>query len=153
MATATPTKETTTKTTKADGTTTVKTEAATVTVKPAAKKKTSVVVATKPFGGFVEFLRERAVVGLAVAFVLGTQIQTVVKQLIASFIDPMFQLLFSGNKALSNRTFTLHFDGRFANFGWGALVYTFIDFIFVAFAIYAVIKFFQLDKLDKKPAK
>jgi large conductance mechanosensitive channel protein len=155
MATAT-TKKTTTKTTKAaDAETTVKTDGATVTVKQPTgkKKKTTVEVATRPVGGFIEFLRERAVVGLAVAFVLGTQIQTVVKQLISSFIDPMFQLLFSGNKALSNRTFTLHFESRYANFGWGALMYTLIDFLFVAFAVYAVIKLFQLDKLDKKPAK
>lgn len=110
------------------------------------------VVPPNPVGGFVEFLRERAVVGLAVGFVLGTQVQTVVKQLISSFVDPMFQLLFSGNKALSNRTFTLHFDGRHANFGWGAVVYALLDFMFVAFAIYAVIKLFQLDKLDKKKA-
>jgi large-conductance mechanosensitive channel len=114
------------------------------------RAKVAVAVSTRPAAGFVEFLRERAVVGLAVAFVLGTQVQTVVKQLISSFVDPLFQLLFPGNKALSNRTFTLHFDSRHANFGWGALAYTFIDFIFVAFAVYAVIKLFQLDKLDKK---
>jgi len=156
MPTATTTKKTTTKTAKAaDAATTVKTNDATVTVKQPtnSKKRTTVVVATRPAAGFIEFLRERAVVGLAVAFVLGTQIQTVVKQLISSFIDPMFQLLFSGNKALSNRTFTLHFEGHYANFGWGALAYTLIDFLFVAFTIYAVIKLFQLDKLDKKPAK
>jgi large conductance mechanosensitive channel protein len=144
---------TTKKTTKAGTATTVKTADANVTVKPAKSgKKSTVVVATRPAAGFIEFLRERAVVGLAVAFVLGTQVQTVVKQLISSFVDPLFQLLFSGDKTLSTRTFTLHFDGRHANFGWGALAYTFIDFIFVAFAIYAVIKLFQLDKLDKKPA-
>lgn len=104
----------------------------------------------RPVSGFVEFLRERAVVGLAVGFVLGTQIQTVVKQFISSFVDPLFQLLFAGNKALSLRTFTLHFDGRHANFGWGAVVYALLDFLFVAATIYAVIKIFQLDKLDKK---
>jgi large conductance mechanosensitive channel protein len=142
-------------TTKQAKTTTVKTADADVTIKQSTtgKKKTTVEVATHPAAGFIEFLRERAVVGLAVAFVLGTQVQTVVKQLISSFVDPLFQLLFSGNKTLSTRTFTLHFDGRHANFGWGALAYTFIDFIFVAFAIYVVIRIFQLDKLDKKPAK
>jgi large-conductance mechanosensitive channel len=107
-------------------------------------------VVSRPVSGFTEFLRERAVVGLAVGFVLGTQVQTVVKQFISSFVDPLFQLLFSGNKALSSRTFTLHFDGRHANFGWGAVVYALLDFIFVAATIYAVIKIFQLDKLDKK---
>lgn len=155
MATATATKKTTKTVNTADAATTVKTNDATVTVKQPNnnKKKTTVEVATRPAAGFIEFLRERAVVGLAVAFVLGTQVQTVVKQLISSFVDPLFQLLFSGNKTLSTRTFTLHFNGHYANFGWGALAYTLIDFLFVAFAIYAVIKLFQLDKLDKKPAK
>lgn len=155
MATATPTKKTTKTANTAGAATTVKTDDATVTVKQptSSKKRTTVVVATRPAAGFIEFLRERAVVGLAVAFVLGTQIQTVVKQLISTFIDPLFQLLFPGNKTLSTRTFTLHFSNRAANFGWGALAYTLIDFFFVAFTIYAVIKLFQLDKLDKKPAK
>lgn len=149
MADATQTKKTTEKAAE----TTLKTADADVTIKQSAgsgKKKTTVVVAARPLGGFVQFLRERAVVGLAVAFVLGTQIQTVVKQLIASFVNPLFQLLFPGNKALSNRTFTLHFNGRHADFGWGALAFALIDFLFIAFAIYAVIKMFQLDKLDKK---
>lgn len=133
------TKESDTKTADSKSTTTKRSPRSRVTA-----------AATRPASGFVEFLRERAVVGLAVGFVLGTQIQTVVKQLISSFINPAFQLLFSGNKALSDRTFTLHFNNRHANFGWGALAYAIIDFLFVAFSIYFVIKFFRLDKLDKK---
>lgn len=104
---------------------------------------------TQPVGGFTDFLREKAIVGLAVGFVLGTQVQTVVKQLISSFIDPLFQLLLPGEKTLSSRTFTLHFNGRHADFGWGAIVYALLDFLFIAAAIYAIIKIFQLDKLDK----
>jgi len=146
-------------TAKQSGKTTKKTESkgsATETIevkgKPRSKVSVLVVPATHPAAGFVEFLRERAVVGLAVGFVLGTQIQVVVKQLISSFIDPLFQLLFPGNQTLSDRTFTLHFNSRHANFGWGALAYAIIDFLFVAFSIYFVIKFFRLDKLDKKKA-
>jgi large-conductance mechanosensitive channel len=105
---------------------------------------------TNSLSGFVDFLREHAIVGLAVGFVLATQIQAVVKQLIASFIDPLFQLLLAGNKTLSQRTFTLHFNGHSAQFGWGAVVYALIDFIFVAVTIYAIIRIFNLDKLDKK---
>jgi large-conductance mechanosensitive channel len=103
----------------------------------------------KPVSGFVEFIREHAIVGLAIGFVLGTQVQAVVKQIISSFIDPLFVLIFPGNKTLSARTFTLHLDGRSANFGWGAVVFALIDFIFIAFAVYAIIKLFKLDKLDK----
>jgi large-conductance mechanosensitive channel len=100
--------------------------------------------------GFVNFLRENGITGLAVGFVVGTQVQGLVKQLIASFIDPLSVLLFG--KALSSRTFTLHFDHKSADFGWGAFVYMLIDFLFVLIVIYAIIKFFKLDKLDKPKA-
>jgi large-conductance mechanosensitive channel len=107
-----------------------------------------------PVSGFVDFLREHAVVGLAIGFVIGLQVQTLVKQLVASFIDPLFQLLFG--KALSQRTFTLHWHSQAANFGWGAFVYGVLDFLFVLATVYATVKLLKLDKLDqpkKKPKK
>ncbi|HEY5441972.1 MAG TPA: MscL family protein [Candidatus Saccharimonadales bacterium] len=104
-----------------------------------------------PVSGFVDFLREHAVVGLAIGFVIGTQVQTLVKQLVSSFIDPLFQLLFG--HALSQQTSTLHWHGRAASFGWGAFVYGVLDFIFVLAAVYAIIKFLNLDELDKPKKK
>ena len=101
----------------------------------------------QPVHGFVEFLRERAIVGLAVGFVVATQVQGVVKQLIGSFLDPLSKLLFGSQ--LSSQTFTWHFRGRAADFGWGQFVYTLIDFFVVVVTIYALIKLFKLDKLDK----
>lgn len=98
--------------------------------------------------GFINFLREHTVVTLAVGFAIATQAQALIKQLITSFIDPLFGLLFNGGK-LSNKTFTLHFHGRAQQFGWGIFVYTLIDFLFVLAAIYAIIKLFNLDKLEK----
>lgn len=102
-----------------------------------------------PVAGFVTFLRERAVVGLAIGFVIGTQAQAVVKQLIDSLINPLFGLVVPG-KTLKDLSFTLHLGSRSAPLGWGALVYTLLDFLFILAVIYAVIKLFQLDKLDKK---
>ncbi len=102
----------------------------------------------EPIEGFVGFLKEYAVVGLAVGFAVGSQAQLVVKQILATFIDPLFQLLFG--KALSTRIFTLHFRSHAANFGWGALTYSVLDFVFVLAAIYVIIKFFKLDKLKKE---
>ncbi len=105
---------------------------------------------TQPVGGFVLFLREHAIVGLAIGIVIGTQVQAVVKQFTDSFINPLFQLLFSGNKTLASRTFTLHFAGRHANFGWGAGAYALLDFFFVLAVLYALIKLTKLDKIDLK---
>ncbi len=98
-------------------------------------------------GGFVAFLRENAVVGLAVAFAIGSQAQSLVKTVVASFIDPTFTLLFG--ESLSKRTFTLHFHHHVAHFGWGGFVYGLLDFLFVLATIYAIVKFLNLDKLDK----
>lgn len=110
--------------------------------------KVSIIVAPdEVVHGFVGFLREHAIVGLAVGFVIATQVQALVKQLISSFIDPLFTLFFG--ESLSKRTFTLHFHGHAANFGWGGFVYYLLDFLFVLAAIYAIIKLFKLDKLDK----
>ena len=100
--------------------------------------------------GFVTFLRERAVVGLAVGFAIGSQAQVVVKQFISSFVDPLFKLLIPGDQVLSARSWTIHLDGRTATFGWGAMVYTIIDFLFILFMIYLVIHLLRLDQLDKK---
>lgn len=111
-----------------------------------------VVEEINPVGGFVNFLREHSVVSLAVGFAIATQAQAVVKQLITSFIDPMYGLLFNGQK-LSAKTSTLHFHGRAQQFGWGVFAYTLIDFIFVLAVIYLLIKLFNLDKLDKPKDK
>jgi large-conductance mechanosensitive channel len=106
-----------------------------------------VVQEVNPVGGFLEFLRAHAVVTLAVGFAIATQAQTLIKQLIASFIDPLYGLLFS--QKLSAKALTLHFHGRTQAFGWGAFVYAFVDFLFVLAAIYAIVKLLNLDKLEQ----
>ena len=113
------------------------------------EKNTSKFSGTQPktFSGFIGFIRENAVVGLAVGFVIGAQVQSVVKQLIASFVDPLFQLLFG--KALSQRTAVFHLNGHTADFAWGSFAYVLIDFLFVLLAVYLIIKILKLDKLDK----
>ncbi len=102
-------------------------------------------------GGFKTFLREHAVVALAIGFVVATQIQALARQLIASFIDPAFKLLF-GEK-LSLKTFTLHFHGRAANFGWGSFVYALIDVFFVLITIYIAVRIFRLEELENPKKK
>jgi large-conductance mechanosensitive channel len=118
------------------------------------KPKVSVIVgnSTDEFvGGFVDFLREHAVVGLAIGFIIGVQAQTLIKQLVDGFINPAFTLLFG--QALSQRTFTLHWHERAANFGWGAFVYGLLNFVFVLATIYAIFRYFKLDRLEKPEKK
>lgn len=100
-----------------------------------------------PIGGFVDFLREHTVVSLAIGFAIATQAQAVIKQLIASFLDPLYGLLFA--QKLSDKVVVLHFRDRAQAFAWGSFVNTFIDFLFVLAAIYLLLKLLKLDKLDK----
>ncbi len=117
--------------------------------------KPHIIVSTpEPVSGFKTFLREHAVVALAIGFVVATQIQALAKQLIASFIDPAFKLLF-GEK-LSQRTATMHFHGRTADFGWGSFIYALLDVLFVLITIYVAVRIFKLEDLgtpDKKKKK
>ena len=115
--------------------------------KPKPKVARKVAQEVNPVGGFADFLREYTVVTLAIGFVVAQQVQALVKQLVAAFIDPLSKLLFG--TALSDRTFTLHFHDRAANFAWGNFIYGVINFIFVLVVIYLIIKIFQLDKLNK----
>lgn len=114
------------------------------------EKKAEVMVAIKPIHGFIEFLREQSVVGLAIGLVLGTQAKALVDQLMASFINPLVGLLLPGNGTLKDKAVTLHWHGKVAIFGWGAFVVGLLTFVIVAAVVYFVFKGLKLDKLDKQ---
>lgn len=104
----------------------------------------------KQIHGFVDFLREQSVVGLAIGLVLGTQAKALVDQLIASFINPLVGLLLPGQGTLKDKVFTLHIAHKTGTFGWGAFVVSILTFLVVAAVVYFVFKGLKLDKLDKK---
>lgn len=104
---------------------------------------------TKQVQGFVDFLREQSVVGLAIGLVLGTQAKVLVDQLVLSFLNPLTGLLLPGEGTLKQKTFEMTFNGKSAQFGWGAFVSSFLTFILVAAIVYYVFKGLRLDKLDK----
>lgn len=99
-------------------------------------------VVRRQVGGFVHFMREKAVVGLAVGFIVGQQAQGLIKQLVDSFINPWLNIIV-GSKLQERKAYIG--DEPFA---WGKFMYVFINFLFVLLAIYIIIKFFKLDKLD-----
>lgn len=112
------------------------------------KPKPVIVAGTEDVAtGFVDFLRKNGVVALSVGFVIATQVQVLSKQLISSFIDPLFTLIF-GTK-LSQRQFTVTFHSHTATFYMGAFIYALINFLFVVLMLYLIIRIFSLDKLDK----
>ncbi len=100
--------------------------------------------------GFVDFLREQSVVGLAIGLVLGTQAKALVDQMIASFINPLVGLLLPGGGTLKDKAFAVSWNGKTAVFGWGAFVLAILTFVIVAAVVYFAFKGLKLDRLDKK---
>lgn len=104
-----------------------------------------------PVTGFVQFLRDHAVVGLAIGFIVGQQANTLVKQFVSAFVDPSFKLIFG--QALTERTLTLHRHEQPVIFPWGSFAYGVLSFVFVVVAIYITVKIFRLTKLEKPEDK
>ena len=100
-----------------------------------------------PLEGFTGFLREYAIIGLSIGFIIGNQMSSLVKVIVASFIVPLTQLFFG--KKLDTRTFFLQYHDHFATFNWGSVAEALIQLIFLLIFIYIAVKWFNLDKLNK----
>lgn len=96
--------------------------------------------------GFVSFIREQGVIGLAIGFILGGAVSKVVSSLVADVINPIIGFLIGGAGTLAEKQFLI---GETV-FKWGNFVATIIDFIIIAAVVYFGFKMLGLDKLDKK---
>lgn len=125
---------------------------AAATARGRAHREVAATARARHFGGFMDFVREQGVVGLAVGLVLGTQVKALVDQMVASFINPLLGLILPGKGTLAQKTFSLSWGDKTADFGYGAFIAVLISFLTVAAIIYMVVKGLKLDKLDKKKA-
>ena len=103
----------------------------------AAKEKKVVSAAIKDthMGGFINFIREQGVVGLAVGLAIGTAAGDTVKKLVTAFIDPLVQLIVGSQKGLQAASFTVEFAGRKGEFMYGAFISSLITLLAVAFVV------------------
>jgi large conductance mechanosensitive channel len=95
--------------------------------------------------GFIDFIRERGVVGLAVGFILGGAVAKMVTALVTDLINPLIGILIGGLN-LKNA----YIMAGTAKIAWGDFVSVLIDFLIVTFVVYFGVKWLRLDKLDKK---
>lgn len=94
--------------------------------------------------GFIEFIREQGVVGLAIGFILGASVKDVVTSIVDDIVNPVIGLLLGGTEALAQQTISI----GSAEIAWGNFVTTLLDFVIIAAIIYFVFKGLGLDKLD-----
>ena len=114
------------------------------------KKIVSAAIKDTHMSGFIDFIREQGVVGLAVGLAIGTAAGDTVKKLVTAFVDPLVQLIVGSQQGLQSASFTVEIAGRKGEFLYGAFVSSLITLIAVAFVVYAIVHFLKLDKLDKK---
>ncbi len=96
--------------------------------------------------GFIDFIREQGVVGLAVGFILGGAVSKVVTALITDVVNPILGLALGATKGL--KTASIHLGS--AEILYGDLISVVIDFLVVALVVYYGVKIIGVDKLDKK---
>ncbi len=106
-------------------------------------------------GGFLNFIREKGVVGLAVGLAIGTAATGVVTQIVGAVITPTVSLFLSlfgldGLKSLNYVAKRAADGSPLVTYAIGDLVDALIKFLAVALVIYLVVMGLKLDKLDKK---
>jgi large-conductance mechanosensitive channel len=88
--------------------------------------------------GFIDFIRERGVVGLAVGLAIGTAATGLVNQIVNAVIVP-FVNLFLGANGLAGWKVTVHLGRNESVFLLGSLADALIKFIAIAAVIYFVV--------------
>lgn len=96
--------------------------------------------------GFIEFIRKKGVVGLAIGFILGGAVSKVVSALVTDIVNPIIGILLGKTGSLANAAITV---GP-AKILWGNFISVLIDFLIIALVVYFGFKALKLDKLDKK---
>jgi len=106
----------------------------------------------KQLSGFMVFVREQGVVGLAVGLTIGTAVTVFVKSIVDGIVNPIIGSLLPGNTNLANKFICLdEVNGVCTNkLNWGLVVSNFISFMAIAFIVYFSVKLLKLDKIDKK---
>ena len=96
--------------------------------------------------GFIDFIREKGVVGLAVGFILGGAVSKVVAALVSDIINPFLGVILG----LAGDLKTASFKMGSVEVLYGDFITVIIDFLVVALVVYLGVKWLGVDKLDKK---
>lgn len=96
--------------------------------------------------GFIDFIREQGVVGLAVGFILGGAVSKLVSAIVTDLVNPLISMALGSVGGLKTASVNL----GSATILYGDLISVLIDFIVIALVVYFGVKLLRLDTLDKK---
>lgn len=98
--------------------------------------------------GFIDFIREQGVIGLAIGFILGGAVSKVVSSLVSDLINPLLGIILGATGDLSGASIKI----GDAQVMYGNFINTMVDFLIIALVVYYGFKALRLEKLDKKKA-
>lgn len=99
---------------------------------------------------FVDFVRTRGIVGLAIGLAIGTIASGTIKTIVEGFVTPVVQFIVGTHSTLEVQVWHVELWGRTADFQWGASLSSVITLVATIFVIYLLVKVLHLEKLDKK---
>lgn len=96
--------------------------------------------------GFMNFIREQGVIGLAVGFVIGGAVSKVVTALVTDIINPLVGVVLGSANGLADASAKI----GDISIMYGDFISVTVDFLIIAAVVYLSFKWLKLDKLDKK---
>lgn len=98
---------------------------------------------------FLDFVREKGVLGLAIGIIMGGAVTKLVNSIVENLVNPLLGALTGAAGNLNELVYRLPYTDIV--FKWGAFVSSLIDFLAILAVIYFVfIKMPILSALDKK---
>ena len=96
--------------------------------------------------GFMDFIREQGVVGLATGFILGGAISKVVASLVTDIINPILGVILGAVGGIDTAVIKI----GTIEIMIGSFLGVLINFLVIALVVYYGVKGLGLDKIDKK---
>ncbi|MEK7059926.1 MAG: MscL family protein [Patescibacteria group bacterium] len=100
----------------------------------------------KQLKGFLSFVQQHGVVGLAVGLAIGTQVGATVSVIVKGVIDPVVGFIIGDTAGLSAAKFTFTAGDRSMTILWGAVASSLITLLAVSALIYFFVTGLKLDK-------
>lgn len=96
--------------------------------------------------GFLTFIREQGIVGLAVGFILGGAISKVVSSFVTDIINPFISIVLGSTQGLRETYFSTGNN----KIMYGNFIANIIDFLVIGLVVYYTVHILKMDRLDKK---
>ena len=110
------------------------------------KKQKQPTIIEQQATGFIDFIRERGVMSIALGLVLAGVVTKVVTSFMTDIVSPILGILLGKTTSLQYLSITI-FDVKIS---YGNFLAVFIDALVVILVLYILFRLLGLEKLDKK---